>query len=199
MITKTEDKEEIKEEEKPKREIVIPGEVIVSGKDYLPGDGTRREGENIIANRYGLADISGRLIKIIPLSGIYMPRAGNIVIGRIEDVTFNGWLMDIKAPDLTIDNTWKKNQNYDSDFVTYIKKRKEVWNGDCNKPTLILDEIDSQLDMTNQIKFHEEILPKLLEKYQVILVSHSIFATKHENIIDLDGSLELVKQKIKEL
>ncbi|MEK6820173.1 MAG: exosome complex RNA-binding protein Rrp4 [Nanoarchaeota archaeon] len=81
-----------------KRKITIPGEKIVSGRDFLPGEGTIREGEDIVARRFGLADISGRLVKIIPLSGTYIPRTGNIVIGRVEDVTFNGWIIDLKAP-----------------------------------------------------------------------------------------------------
>ena len=89
-------KEEKNEGEK--RKIVIPGEVIVSKKEYLPGEGTRREGNNIVANRFGLADISGRLVRVIPLSGAYIPRVGNIVIGIIRDVTFNGWIVDVKAP-----------------------------------------------------------------------------------------------------
>ena len=86
------------DEKENKREIVIPGEEIISGAEYLPGDGTRREGNKIIASRFGLTDISGRLIKIIPLSGVYIPRPGNVVIGRVVDITFNGWLLDIKAP-----------------------------------------------------------------------------------------------------
>ena len=81
-----------------KRKIVIPGEVIVSGDEYLPGDGTRKEGKDIIAGKYGLADISGRLVKIIALSGGYIPRYGNTVIGRVIDVTFNGWIVDIDSP-----------------------------------------------------------------------------------------------------
>lgn len=90
------EKENTKNQEK--REIAIPGEIIVSGKEYLPGDGTRREGENIVAGRFGLTDISGKLVKIIPLSGIYSPRMGNTIIGRIRDVTFNGWLIEIRSP-----------------------------------------------------------------------------------------------------
>src|SRR3989344_1669758 len=92
--------EEIREEvrEEKSRELVVPGEVIVSGEDFLPGDWTKREGKDIIASRFGLAEKSGRLVKIIPLSGIYMPRSGNIVIGNVTDVTFNGWLIDINAP-----------------------------------------------------------------------------------------------------
>lgn len=94
------DNEVIEEEnhEDKKREITIPGEKIVSGRDYLPGEGTRREGEDIIANKFGLADISGRLVKVIPLSGIYMPRGGNVVVGIVTDTTFNGWLVDIRSP-----------------------------------------------------------------------------------------------------
>ncbi len=84
--------------EKKPRKIVIPGETIVSGLNYLPGEGTRRDGNNIVASRFGLEDESGRLIRVIPLSGIYMPRRGNVVLGQVLDVTFNGWIMDINAP-----------------------------------------------------------------------------------------------------
>ena len=90
--------EERVEEKREERVLVVPGESIVSGEDYLPGDWTKREGKDIVSNRYGLAEKSGRLVKIIPLSGIYMPRAGNVVIGTVTDVTFNGWIMDINAP-----------------------------------------------------------------------------------------------------
>lgn len=81
-----------------KRKIVIPGETIKSGEEFLPGDWTRKEGKNIIAEKYGLIEESGRLIRIIPLSGTYIPRRGNVVIGRVVDVTFNGWIIDIDAP-----------------------------------------------------------------------------------------------------
>ena len=80
------------------RKLVIPGETIVSGDDYLPGDFTRKEGKDVVANRYGLAEIGGRVVKIIPISGVFEPRRGNTVIGRVEDVTFSGWLMDIGGP-----------------------------------------------------------------------------------------------------
>jgi len=88
----------ITKEKTEKRELVVPGEAIVSGNDYLPGEWTRREGEDIVALRFGLADKSGRLVKIIPLSGTYMPRKGNVVIGKVLDITFNGWIIDIDAP-----------------------------------------------------------------------------------------------------
>jgi len=78
-----------------KRTIVIPGEVIVSGEDYLPGEGVRREGDDVVANRFGMSEVSGRVVKVIPLSGAYIPRRNNVVIGRVTDITFNGWLIDV--------------------------------------------------------------------------------------------------------
>jgi len=76
------------------RKIVVPGETIISGEEFLPGDGTRREEKDIVAGRFGLADVSDKLIRIIPLSGVYIPRRGNTLIGEISDITFNGWIID---------------------------------------------------------------------------------------------------------
>jgi len=85
-------------DEESKREIVIPGEVIVKGDSYLPGEGTEKRGEEIIALRYGLTEENNKLVRIIPLSGTYQPRRGNVIIGKIQDIVFNGWLVDIDAP-----------------------------------------------------------------------------------------------------
>jgi len=77
------------------RKVVVPGEVIAKGDDYLPGEWTEKVGSEIVAIRYGLAEESNRLVKVIPLSGVYSPRRGNVVIGKVENVTFNGWVIDI--------------------------------------------------------------------------------------------------------
>ncbi len=89
---------EASKETKKTRRIVVPGEIIISGEDHLPGDFTRKEDGNIVANRYGLADDTGRVVRIIPISGTFEPRRGNTVIGRIEDINFNGWSIDIGGP-----------------------------------------------------------------------------------------------------
>ena len=80
------------------RKITIPGEVLASGEDYLPGEGTEKRGNNIVAVRYGLLEETSKLFKVIPLSGVYSPRRGNVVIGRVENITFNGWILDIGTP-----------------------------------------------------------------------------------------------------
>jgi exosome complex component RRP4 len=79
------------------RKIVVPGETIIQGDDFLPGDGTRREDKDIVANRYGLSDVTDRLVRVIPLSGVYTPRRGNVVIGQITAITMKGWIVDFGA------------------------------------------------------------------------------------------------------
>jgi exosome complex component RRP4 len=91
------EEEAYSEESSKKRKVVIPGEVIISGEDYLPGEGARREGNDILATRYGLAEESGRIVKVIAITGAFIPRRNNVVIGRVTDITFHGWLVDIDS------------------------------------------------------------------------------------------------------
>ena len=39
------------------KNIVVPGEVLARGMDYLPGQGTYRLGENIHAGKLGLVNV----------------------------------------------------------------------------------------------------------------------------------------------
>ncbi len=77
------------------KKIVIPGELIVAGNEYLPGEGTEKRKEGIVALKFGLAEEANKLVKVISLSGTYQPRRGNVVIGRVENITFNGWVINI--------------------------------------------------------------------------------------------------------
>jgi|SRR3989344_2357783 len=79
------------------RKVIVPGEIIVSGEDYLPGEGARREGDNIVASKFGLAEIAGRVVKVISIFGAFIPRRNNVIIGRVSDITYAGWLIDIDA------------------------------------------------------------------------------------------------------
>jgi len=76
------------------KSIVIPGEVLAEGMDYLPSLGTYREDQNIYAKILGLVSIAGRTIKLIPLSGRYSPKKGDTLICKVKDVTFSGWMLD---------------------------------------------------------------------------------------------------------
>lgn len=83
---------------KEKREIVIPGEIIATGDEFLPGDWTIKQGDNVVATRLGIIEKQDRIVKLIPISGVYIPRRGNTVIGEIKDINFNGWNIDVGGP-----------------------------------------------------------------------------------------------------
>ncbi|RME54651.1 S1 RNA-binding domain-containing protein [Candidatus Woesearchaeota archaeon] len=77
------------------KEIVAPGDVLASGMDYIPTDGAFRDGENIVSSLLGLVYIKGRLIKVLPLNGVYIPKKDDVVIGRVSDMTYSSWFVDV--------------------------------------------------------------------------------------------------------
>jgi len=77
------------------KDIAVPGEELAVGMDYIPSTGTYRDGDKIIAAQLGIVSVSGRVIKLIPLSGRYMPKTGDTVLGRITNMTFSSWFVDI--------------------------------------------------------------------------------------------------------
>ena len=81
-----------------KKEIITPGEIIANADEFLPGDWTMKQDNNIIATRLGILEKADKLIKIIPISGVYIPRRGNTVIGEIKDIVNAGWQIDIGGP-----------------------------------------------------------------------------------------------------
>jgi len=79
------------------KEVVVPGEILAEGMDYLPSYGTYRDSEKIICQRLGVANIDGNVLKIVPLTGKYVPRRDDVIIGKIIDVSFSGWRVDTNS------------------------------------------------------------------------------------------------------
>ena len=80
-----------------KKQLVTPGELLAEG-DYLAGENTYREENKVYANRIGLADVDNKRVNVVALRAFYLPKVGDIVIGTVTEVGFNGWTIDIKAP-----------------------------------------------------------------------------------------------------
>ena len=76
------------------RSIVIPGEVLAEGMDYLPGENTYRQLDKIYAKVLGLVSLVGRVVKLTPLSGPYVPKIGDKIIGKVTDITMTSWRVD---------------------------------------------------------------------------------------------------------
>ncbi len=76
------------------KDIVTPGEALAEGMDYLPGPLTYRQADKIFSKVVGILSLSGRAIKITPLSGSYMPKPRDKIIGKVIDILFSGWRID---------------------------------------------------------------------------------------------------------
>jgi len=77
------------------KQIVVPGEVLADGMDFLPANGAFRENDKVISMRLGMVSVNGRLIKVIPLTGKYVPRKDDLVIGKVQDMNYSSWFIDV--------------------------------------------------------------------------------------------------------
>ena len=73
------------------KNIVVPGEEIADGMDFLPSSGTYRDNEKIVANKLGILSVNKRVIKVIPLTGVYIPKNDDLIVGKVTEVGFSGW------------------------------------------------------------------------------------------------------------
>lgn len=79
-----------------RRKYVIPGDRVIEGNLRLLFN-VSRSGNSIIATRIGIAEAGREGVKVIPLSGIYIPRINDIVIGKIMDHSSLSWTVDINS------------------------------------------------------------------------------------------------------
>lgn len=91
-------------EEKIKRKLVIPGDFLGEGRaghgafEERQTDARGVEVSKVFSKFIGLAEEKNDLHFVIPLSGIYNPKRGDGVIGRVEDIAFSKWIIDINSP-----------------------------------------------------------------------------------------------------
>ena len=74
----------------------MPGDKISEG-NFRPLMNVIKAGNSIIATRIGIAETGREGVKVIPLSGIYIPRVNDIIIGKIIDHSSLSWEVDINS------------------------------------------------------------------------------------------------------
>jgi len=80
------------------KEIVVPGEKLAKGMSFLPGPGTYRDNDCVVAQKLGMVSVEGKVIKLISLSGKYLPKMKDKIIGKVIDVLMTGWRLDFNSP-----------------------------------------------------------------------------------------------------
>jgi exosome complex component RRP4 len=79
------------------RILVLPGDEVPS-QGLKPGPGTYRVGGKIYASVLGMVSERPPLVHVVPFSGRYIPKAGDVVVGTVVDVQTTFWLLEIGAP-----------------------------------------------------------------------------------------------------
>ena len=79
------------------KDLVIPGQVLADD-EYYSGRGTFKENGKVCSSLMGLVSLRNKKIRVIPLKSKYVPKQGDVVIGKINDVRFSMWDVDINSP-----------------------------------------------------------------------------------------------------
>ena len=80
------------------RKVVIPGEIVGDSKSLRSGRGTYEEDGKIISKFVGIPGEREGYMTVVPLSGVYIPRIRDKVVGTITGVERVGWIVDINSP-----------------------------------------------------------------------------------------------------
>jgi len=79
------------------KQIATPGDLLADG-DYVAGENTYKEEQGIYASRTGLVEYDNKKVSIVALKAFYIPKPGDIIIGTVAEIGFNGWTIDLNAP-----------------------------------------------------------------------------------------------------
>ena len=79
-----------------KKRYVLPGDVITTAPLRLRENVTLK-GKRILATAIGLSDVYHDSVRVIPLTGVYIPKIDDLVIGKIKYIHGNSWFADINS------------------------------------------------------------------------------------------------------
>ncbi|OYT32090.1 MAG: hypothetical protein DRJ32_00390 [Thermoprotei archaeon] len=83
----------------PRGKLAIPGDIIAEGA-FKSGSGTYRINNRVYSAHIGIVDIDreNRMISVKALKSVYVPKKGDIVIGKVVEVGITSWIVDIASP-----------------------------------------------------------------------------------------------------
>ncbi len=79
-----------------RRKYVIPGDVVTTGP-FRPEQNVILEGNKIISTTIGVSEIYDDSVKVISLTGKYIPKINDLVIGKVISHTSLSWELDINS------------------------------------------------------------------------------------------------------
>lgn len=79
------------------RKIVTPGQEISTRNKRMGGNVFVERG-SVYSERMGLVEVNEKRVEVIPLSSVYIPSQGDVIVGVVQDVTPTSWVVNIFSP-----------------------------------------------------------------------------------------------------
>lgn len=79
-----------------KRKYVIPGDIVTTGP-FRPEQNVVLDGNKIVSTTIGISEIYDDSVRVIPLTGKYLPKINDLVIGKVNSHTSLSWELDINS------------------------------------------------------------------------------------------------------
>ena len=104
------------------KKFVVPGDFIGTEEEYLPGEGTRSEGEKVYATLCGEVTDKARTLLVLQKRKLASLGIGTVIIGSIENIVEPIALVRVKSGSLEGDERLGDNPDYSVLHASMIKK-----------------------------------------------------------------------------
>jgi exosome complex component CSL4 len=105
-----------------KKKFVVPGDFIGTEEEYLPGEGTRSEGEKVFATLTGEVTDKDRTLHVKQARKLAPLGIGTVIIGSIENIVEPIALVRVKTGSLEGDERLGDNPDYSVLHASMIKR-----------------------------------------------------------------------------
>ena len=192
-----------------KKRYVLPGDFITTAPLRLQGN-VVLDGKRIISTAIGLSDISADSVRVISLTGVYIPKIDDLVIGMIQYISGNSWFANINScyqgmllgQDVfgrgSYPSTKEMKERLDKGDIIYAR----IMNSDRQREPLIsiADKNLGKIDSGELIKISPTKVPRLIGKHgsmiQTIEASTNATITVGQNgliVVSCDETNGLLK------
>ena len=192
-----------------KKRHVLPGDFITTAPLRLQNN-VVLEGKRIISTTIGLSDVSDDSVRVISLTGVYLPKIDDLVIGIIQYIFGNSWFADINScyqgmllgQDVfgrgSYPTTSEMKERLDNGDIIYAK----IANSDRQREPLIsiADQSLGKIDSGELVKISPTKIPRLIGKHgsmiQTIEASTNATITVGQNgliVVSCDETNGLLK------
>ena len=192
-----------------KKRHVLPGDFITTAPLRLQGN-VVLDGKRIISTAIGLSDISADSVRVISLTGVYIPKIDDLVIGMIQYISGNSWFANINScyqgmllgQDVfgrgSYPSTKEMKERLDKGDIIYAR----IMNSDRQREPLIsiADRNLGKIDSGELIKISPTKIPRLIGKHgsmiQTIEASTNATITVGQNgliVVSCDETNGLLK------